>query len=81
MIDFEREEVFLLSMGPRKVQKSPSGLRDLIRRGRVSITGKVIKLESFLTEGGIATSVEALTRFRHRLNDGACNEEADLPTV
>ena len=62
------EDWFLLSMGPKKVGKSYGSLRSLIMSGRRSASGVVVHLDYACTEGGMATSVEALERFRRMLN-------------
>lgn len=69
MIAMLQEQWFLLSDGPQKVGIARATLGDLIRRGRKSIGGVTVKLESFKTETGTATSVEAVARFRIALND------------
>ncbi len=63
------EDPFLLSEGPQRVRKSRSSLWMLIMKGRERQDGKTIYLESCRLEGGLATSCDALQRFRAKLND------------
>lgn len=63
------EDFFALKDGPAKLGKSRAALYGYIKRGRRSLRGKVVFLESCILESGVATSVEAFARFRRRLND------------
>ena len=74
MIEIGQEQVFLLSEGPRVigVEKSYHTLYRYVTNG-VPVCGsrsrrRVVKLESVQLPGGIATSVEAYTRFIQQLN-------------
>jgi hypothetical protein len=63
------EEWFFLSEGKKRVRKSETSLRRLIMEGQVAPSGRRVMLESMKIETGTITSVQALRRFRERLNE------------
>ena len=75
MIDLNTEDVFLLSQGPKKVNKSATRLRSYINRGWPE-KAPIARLESCQLTEGTATSVEAFKRFLIAINADP-NGEAD----
>lgn len=68
MINPDKEEVFRLSEGPERVGMSYAKLYKLIKNGRESVDGELVKLEYLTFENGMVTSVEAIARLRRRLS-------------
>lgn len=64
-----RERWFSFTDGEREAGLSYARLYRLCHDGRRSLAGNIVKLEFFKSELGLATSHEALDRFRSRLSD------------
>jgi hypothetical protein len=61
------EQKFYLCDAPGVVQESAACLRDIIRRGRRSASGRRVLLEICVLPRGIGTTLEAYNRFLERL--------------
>lgn len=63
------EDLLTLREIATKIEVPPATIRRLVVYGRKSISGENVKLERVRTEQGSKTSVQAVERFRKRLND------------
>lgn len=69
MIDPQAEKLISLRELGREIERGYNNVLELVKEGRHSIGGKVIKLEAIKTPSGYKTSREAYYRFVRKLNE------------
>jgi hypothetical protein len=69
MIDLHNEKLISLRELGKEIERGYNNVLQLVKVGRYSVGGKVVKLEAIKTPSGLMTSKDAYYRFVRKLNE------------